>query len=64
MLELNLTGHIAVVTGGSATGTATYDRGVQRFATVRAERDAEIRLAKTLAEQIKTRLAAGFATAS
>jgi LPS-assembly lipoprotein len=53
-----------VVTGGAATATATYDRTVQRFATVRAERDAEIRLAKALAEQIKTRLAAGFATAS
>lgn len=47
-----------VVTTGTATGQATYDRFNQRFATVRAARDAEIRLAKTLAEQVKTRIAA------
>ncbi|WP_210496333.1 LPS assembly lipoprotein LptE [Microvirga antarctica] len=47
-----------VITQGRATGQATYDRFKQRFATVRAARDAEIRLAKSLAEQIKTRLAA------
>ena len=47
-----------VITRGSATAQATYDRFKQRFTTVRAARDAEIRLAKTLAEQVKTRLAA------
>ncbi|MFD0936779.1 LPS assembly lipoprotein LptE [Methylobacterium trifolii] len=46
-----------VVTDGVATSTATYDRSVQRFASQRAARDAEIRLAKVLADQIKTRIA-------
>ena len=46
-----------VLTEGVATGTATYDRSIQRFASLRAARDAEIRLAKVLAEQIKTRIA-------
>lgn len=40
-----------------ATATASYDRFVQRFANIRAARDAEIRVAKALSEQIKTRLA-------
>lgn len=47
-----------VYTRGSATSATSYDRYQQRFATVRAARDAEIRLAKTLAEQVRTRLAA------
>jgi LPS-assembly lipoprotein len=51
-----------VITSGKASGSASYDRNVQRFATVRAARDAEIRLAKTLADQIRTRLAATLAT--
>ena len=42
---------------GIATASASYDRNVQRFATVRAARDAEMRVAKLLSEQIKTRLA-------
>jgi LPS-assembly lipoprotein len=42
---------------GVATASASYDRNVQRFATVRAARDAEMRVAKLLSEQIKTRLA-------
>ena len=50
-----------VVTEGVATSTATYDRSVQRFASLRAARDAEIRLAKVLAEQIKTRIASVLA---
>ena len=41
----------------STAGTASYDRFVQRFANIRAARDAEIRVAKLLAEQIKTKLA-------
>ena len=36
----------------------TYDRSQQRFASVRAARDAEIQGTKQLAEQIKTRIAA------
>jgi LPS-assembly lipoprotein len=45
------------VANGIAVGHASYDRSPQRFATVRAARDAEIRLAKVLSEQIKNRLA-------
>ena len=51
-----------VYTEGVATSTATYDRSVQRFASQRAARDAEIRLASVLADQIKTRLAAVLST--
>ncbi len=50
-----------IVTAGTAVSSASYDRYPQRFATVRAARDAEIRVAKEIAEQIKTRLAASFA---
>ncbi len=50
-----------VVTEGVATSTATYDRSIQRFASLRAARDAEIRLAKVLADQIKTRIASVLA---
>ncbi|WP_375466159.1 LPS assembly lipoprotein LptE [uncultured Methylobacterium sp.] len=50
-----------IVTEGVATSTATYDRSVQRFASLRAARDAEIRLASVLADQIKTRLASVLA---
>jgi LPS-assembly lipoprotein len=45
-----------------AEATASYDRNPQRFASIRAARDAEIRLSKQLAEQIRNRLAAHFAT--
>jgi LPS-assembly lipoprotein len=51
-----------VITSGKATASASYDRSAQRFATVRAGRDADIRLAKTLSEQIRTRLAAALAS--
>jgi LPS-assembly lipoprotein len=53
-----------VVTQGTATSNATYDRFPQRFATVRAGRDAEIRLAKVLADQVRTRLAAALSARS
>jgi LPS-assembly lipoprotein len=53
-----------VVTSGTATGSATYDRTPQRFAAVRAAREAEIRVGTLLAEQIKTRIAAVLLTAS
>jgi LPS-assembly lipoprotein len=45
------------IIAGTATASASYDRGPQRFANLRASRDAEIRVAKTLAEQIQTRIA-------
>jgi LPS-assembly lipoprotein len=51
-----------VVTSGKATASATYDRSAQRFATVRAARDADIRLAKVLSEQIRTRISAALAS--
>ena len=52
------------VTQGRAVASASYDRSPQRFAIVRAARDAEIRVARTLAEQIRTRLAAALAARS
>lgn len=51
------------ITSGTARGTATYYRDQQRFASVRAARDAEIRVAKLMSDDIKQRLAAYFATA-
>lgn len=51
----------ATVTEGVAFTVASYDRSSQRFANIRAARDAEIRDAKALAEQIKTRLAIALA---
>jgi LPS-assembly lipoprotein len=53
-----------VITSGKATASASYDRYPQRFANVRASRDAEIRVAKLLSEQIRTRLAAALASGS
>ncbi len=48
-------------TKGTATVVASYDRTSQRYANVRASRDAEIRDARLLAEQIRTNIAAAFA---
>ena len=47
-----------VITRGEATSQVSYDRFKQRFASVRAARDAETRLAKALSDQVKIRLAA------
>jgi LPS-assembly lipoprotein len=41
-----------------ANAAAVYDRTEDRFANLRAQRDAEIRLAKSLADEIELRLAA------
>jgi LPS-assembly lipoprotein len=43
---------------GTATNATVYDRTEQRFANLRAQRDAEIKLAKSLADEIELRLAA------
>ncbi len=59
----NLDGTKTLLTGTSRS-SATYYRDEQRFASVRAARDAEIRVARAIAEDIKQRLAAFFATAS
>ena len=45
---------------GTAFVAASYDRTSQRFANLRAARDAEIRTAKALADQIHTRLASAL----
>ena len=50
-----------VVTQGVATSSASFDRFPQRFANIRANRDAEIKLAKDLALQVRTRLSAVLA---
>jgi LPS-assembly lipoprotein len=47
---------------GTVEAVATYDRTSQRFANIRAARDAEIRDAKRLAEQIRMRIAAAIRT--
>ena len=47
---------------GSAFATASFDFSSQRFANLRAERDAEDRAAKAAAVDIHTRLAAFFAS--
>jgi LPS-assembly lipoprotein len=46
----------------TATVVASYDRTTNRFSSVRAARDAEIRDAERLADQIRTRIAAVLAT--
>jgi LPS-assembly lipoprotein len=46
---------------GTSVSRATYDRSGQRFANLRAARDAQIRAAKSLSGLIRNRLAAGFA---
>ncbi len=45
---------------GTAFVAAGYDRTSQRFANVRAARDAEIRTAKALADQIQIRIASAL----
>jgi len=42
---------------GKAYGRKSYDRGLQRFAALRAQRDAENDAAVLVADQLKTRLA-------
>jgi LPS-assembly lipoprotein len=48
----------AAMMTGSAVTSAVYDRTEDRFANLRASRDAEIRLAKSLSHEIELRLAA------
>ncbi|HEX8167559.1 MAG TPA: LPS assembly lipoprotein LptE [Beijerinckiaceae bacterium] len=52
------------ITRGTASASASYERSAQRFGDVRAARDAEIRAAKLLAEQIKVRLSAALVSRS
>jgi len=50
------------VTEGYVISLSDYDRGSNRFANVRAARDAEIRNGKAMADQIRTRIASTLAT--
>ena len=50
------------LTEGTVTASGSIDKLTQRFAALRAVRDAKIRVAKTLADMIETRLAAHFAS--
>jgi LPS-assembly lipoprotein len=54
-------GSTTPIAKGSVSVAADYDRTSQRFANVRAARDAEIRDAKRLADLVQTRIAAVFA---
>jgi LPS-assembly lipoprotein len=50
-----------VLTEGTAFTTAAYNRSVQEYANVTAAQDAEVRAAKSLADQIRLRLSGYFA---
>lgn len=62
--RLLLAGTEKVVTEGTAFAASSYDRTSQRFANIRAARDAQIRTAKTLADQIRTRIAIALSQAN
>jgi LPS-assembly lipoprotein len=49
-----------VIYSGTATGAAVYDRTLQSYANMRASRDAEIRVARSLADEIELRVAAAL----
>ena len=49
------------VLSGKASAAAAYDRSQQRYNDLRAERDAEIRLARALSDEISLRVASGLA---
>ncbi len=51
----------AKVLTGNATAAAAYDRTTQRYADLRAARDAEIRVARALSSEISLRLASALA---
>ena len=60
--ELYAIGKSEPVVQGVAFSVAGYDRFSQRISNVRAARDAEIRDAKAIAEQIRTQIAARLAS--
>lgn len=51
------------VDAGTVNAVVSYERTIQRFAAVRAGREARIRMAKRLADEIRTRLAIALRTA-
>jgi LPS-assembly lipoprotein len=50
------------IVSGNSSGSASFDQSNQRFANLRAERDAEERAAQLIAEDIRTRIAASIAS--
>ena len=50
------------ILAGTVTSAASYNRSEQRYANIRAARDAEIRDAKTIADEITQRVAAALST--
>ena len=54
----------AVIYKGDATSAAVYDRTLDDFANLRAARDAEIRIARSLADEIGLRVAAALGAKS
>lgn len=52
----------AVVLTGTSHGQASFERFTSIFANVRAQKDAEDRVAKTIGEELKSRLAAYLST--
>ncbi len=60
--HLDAAGGGPVIYKDTATVVASYDRTAQRYSSVRAARDAEIRDAERLADQIRLRIAAVLAT--
>ena len=60
--ELYALGRTEPIMQGVAFSVAGYDRFSQRISNVRAARDAEIRDAKAIAEQIRTQIAASMAS--
>lgn len=60
--ELYAIGRAEPIMQGVAFSVAGYDRFSQRIANVRAARDAEIRDAQAIAEQIRTQVAARMAS--
>lgn len=58
---LTRAGSLDPVMTGDSFATATYFSGLQRFANVRAERDAQDRAAIQIAERVRTRLQGYFA---
>ena len=49
------------IVASEAVSSAVYDLSINRFANLRASRDAEIRLAKSLADEMELRIAAALA---
>lgn len=62
LMPMAATSDTQPVAAGFVVSLSGYDRTSNRFATVRAARDAEIRNAKNLAEQIRLRVASELPT--